>query len=255
MQLLRSIEALREWRGAVEDSVGFVPTMGALHAGHRCLMDQAVSENRHCLVSLFVNPTQFNDPADCSTYPKPLEADLAECAAAGVGAVFLPSYEALYPDQYRYRVVETRDSLVLEGCSRPGHFEGMLTVVLKLLILARAERAYFGEKDWQQLQLVRGLSEAFHLGTRICSVPTVREPDGLAFSSRNSRLSPAARAAAPELHAALRDSPTTFEARERLVRNGFMVEYVEEWSGRRLAAAVLDGVRLIDNIPMEGAPA
>lgn len=250
MQRLASIEALREWRREVEDSVGFVPTMGALHAGHRRLIEEAVADNRHALVSLFVNPTQFNDPVDCTHYPKPLEADLALCEAAGVGAVFLPSYEALYPDQYRFGVLEKRDSTRLEGMARPGHFEGMLTVVLKLLILARAQRAYFGEKDWQQLQLVRGLVEAFHLETQIVSVPTVRESDGLAMSSRNSRLSPAARAVAPQLYAALRECAALSEARDRLVKAGFVVDYVEEWSGRRLVAAVLDGVRLIDNISL-----
>lgn len=250
MQQLRSIEALREWRRAVEESVGFVPTMGALHAGHRRLIEEAVAGNRNSLVSLFVNPTQFNDPVDCTRYPKPLEADLALCEAAGVGAVFLPSYEELYPDQYRYGVLEKRDSAYLEGSARPGHFEGMLTVVLKLLILARAQRAYFGEKDWQQLHLVRGLVEAFHLETQIVSVPTVRERDGLALSSRNSRLTPAARAVAPQLYAALRESGTPVEARERLAKAGFAVEYVEEWSGRRLAAVVLEGVRLIDNLPL-----
>ncbi|MEY3001332.1 MAG: pantothenate synthetase, partial [Verrucomicrobiota bacterium] len=235
MRVFRTIDSLREWRRSVDGSVGFVPTMGALHPGHRCLMEAAVASNAWALVSIYVNPTQFNDSVDCSTYPTPLQADLAMCEAAGVSAVFLPDFEGLYPDQYRFRVQETRDSAILEGRSRPGHFEGMLTVVLKLLILARADRAYFGEKDWQQLHLVRGLCEAFLLETQIVPIETVREADGLAMSSRNTRLSPAARAKASVLNKVIRGAGSPAEAAEQLVAEGFTVDYVEDWSQRRLA--------------------
>ena len=249
MKKLATIDALRQWRSdAGEPTVGFVPTMGALHAGHRCLIEQSCAENDLTLVSIFVNPTQFNDPKDCATYPTPLEADLALCREAGAAAVFMPDYHLLYPDNFTYRVQEVEKSTILEGAMRPGHFDGVLTVVLKLLILARADRAYFGEKDWQQLQLVRGLSEAFFTGTTIVPVPTVREEDGLALSSRNVRLSSQARILAPEFYRVLSTAMDCAMARAELESLGFDVEYVDEREGRRLGAVQLDGVRLIDNV-------
>lgn len=252
MEILRTIEALRAWQARANGPLGFVPTMGALHAGHGSLIERSVAEQSVTLVSIFVNATQFNDAADCVAYPKPLEADLALCERLGAAAVFLPGHAEMYPDGYRYRVSEQVCSLELEGRFRPGHFDGMLTVVLKLLQLAQAQVAYFGEKDWQQLQLVRGLVTAFFLRTRICAVATVREPDGLALSSRNVRLSPAARALAPRLYHWLCKANSAAEARAGLEADGFIVEYVEDRDGRRLAAAVLDGVRLIDNIALTG---
>lgn len=250
MRRLDSIESLRQWRReAGQATVGFVPTMGALHAGHRRLMEVAAKENDLTLVSIFVNPTQFNDPKDCATYPTPLREDLALCEEVGAAAVFVPRREMLYPDDYTYRVREIERSTVLEGASRPGHFDGVLTVVLKLLILVRADRAYFGEKDWQQLELVRGLAEAFFLDTEILGVPTVREPDGLALSSRNVRLSERARVLAPEFYRVLATAVDCAMARAELEALGFEVEYVDERDGRRLAAVQLEGTRLIDNLP------
>jgi pantoate--beta-alanine ligase len=147
-------------------------------------------------------------------------------------------------------VTEVERSKVLEGACRPGHFDGMLTVVLKLLQLAAAERAYFGEKDWQQLSLVRGLAEAFFLPTTIVACATVREPDGLALSSRNRLLSPSDRLKAPQFHHALSTCPSPDAAARTLGQTGFVVDYVEEWDGRRLGAVRLGGVRLIDNVPV-----
>jgi pantoate--beta-alanine ligase len=249
MQQLRGVEALRGWRKGLDGGpLGFVPTMGALHAGHRRLIDESAANNRHTLVSIFVNPAQFNDPKDCATYPTPLGEDLALCEAAGCGAVFLPGREELYPDGYTYRISEIENSAVLEGACRPGHFEGVLTVVMKLLILAGADRAYFGEKDWQQLQLVGGLARAFFLPTEIVAVPTVRADDGLALSSRNARLSQRARILAPEFHRVLRTAMDCAMARAELEALGFEVEYVDQRDGRRLGAVQLEGVRLIDNV-------
>jgi pantoate--beta-alanine ligase len=235
-------------------SLGLVPTMGALHAGHLSLVQRSLAENDRTLVSIFVNPTQFNDPADLAAYPQPLEADLTLLRGAGVHFVVVPQPNALYPDGYRYRIVETERSRVLEGVQRPGHFDGVLTVVLKLLLIADAERAYFGEKDWQQLQLVRGLVDAFFLHTTIVGCPTVRESDGLALSSRNVRLSAEARRKAPGFHRALAEAPSAEIARRMLEDDGFAVEYVEDEPARRLAAVRLAGVRLIDNIPLEDGP-
>ncbi|MFO7724163.1 MAG: pantoate--beta-alanine ligase [Oceanipulchritudo sp.] len=241
-----NIKALRAWRREAGTSrVGFVPTMGALHAGHEALVARSLAENDRTLVSIFVNPAQFNDPRDCATYPTPLEKDLEICRRMGVSAVFTPRREMLYPDNYTYRVQELEESNVLEGESRPGHFDGVLTVVLKLFLLCRPDRAYFGEKDWQQLRLVEGLVEAFLLETEIVAVPTVREPDGLALSSRNVRLSPSARILAPEFHRILSTALDCAMARHELEALGFEVEYVDERDGRRLGAVHLEGVRLI----------
>jgi pantoate--beta-alanine ligase len=251
MKQLVSIEALRDWRkGLGSAKLGFVPTMGALHAGHVALIRESARQNERTIVSIFVNPTQFNDPRDFATYPSPLKKDLADCEAAGVDAVFLPKRELLYPDDYVYRVTEVEQSDVLEGTSRPGHFEGVLTVVLKLLLLVSPARAYFGEKDWQQLQLVRGMAKAFLLETEIIGFPTVREEDGLAMSSRNSRLSQAARIRAPEFYRVLTTAMDCAMARHELESLGFEVEYIDERDGRRLGAVQLEGVRLIDNVPM-----
>lgn len=253
MEKLGTIEAIRSWREhRVDESVGFVPTMGALHAGHMELIRASLAENQHTLVSIFVNPTQFNDPKDCSRYPISLQTDLLSCEEAGVTAVFLPQYGMMYPDDYTYRVIELEESKVLEGAMRPGHFDGVLTVVLKLLLLANADRAYFGEKDWQQLKLVGGLTKAFFLPTEIIAIPTLREEDGLAMSSRNVRLSHEARTLAPEFYRVLCTAVDCAMARNELEALGFDVEYVDERDGRRLGAVQLEGVRLIDNVPIDG---
>jgi pantoate--beta-alanine ligase len=232
-------------------TLGFVPTMGALHEGHLSLVERSRAENDRTLVSVFVNPTQFDDPSDYAQYPRTLDEDLAMLAQAGVDAVIVPTREALYPDHYCYRVSEHHLSKILEGAHRPGHFDAVLTVVLKLLQIAAADRAYFGEKDWQQLRLVRGLADAFFLPTEIVACPIVREADGLALSSRNRRLSPADRAKAPAFHRALVDSPSAADAARSLRESGFAVDYVDDVEGRRLGAVRLGNVRLIDNVPLQ----
>jgi pantoate--beta-alanine ligase len=248
----------REWRadrGAQRDpgiSLGFVPTMGALHEGHLSLVRRSRAENDRTLVSIFVNPTQFDDPNDYALYPRAVEADLEMLRHAGADYVLLPARDDLYPDDFGYRVTEMAFSKNLEGAWRPGHFDAVLTVVLKLLQIAAADRAYFGEKDWQQLQLVRGLAEAFFLPTEIVPCATVRECDGLALSSRNRRLSDADRTKAPAFHRALVDSATPEAAVRSLLASGFAVDYVEDVAGRRLGAVRLGGVRLIDNVPVDG---
>jgi pantoate--beta-alanine ligase len=249
------VEEFRRTHGR-DPSIGFVPTMGALHSGHRSLLERAALENDLVFLSIFVNPTQFNRPDDLAKYPKTLETDLALAEHARVSAVFLPSDgQELYPDGYRYRVSETEVSQRLCGLSRPGHFEGVLTVVLKLLQLARADRAYFGEKDYQQLTLIRGMAEAFFLDTEIVGCPTVREADGLALSSRNLRLTPEQRETAPELIRAMTEVSDLEQARKRLDEKGFAVDYLvderlPDGRRRRFAAATLGEIRLIDNIAL-----
>jgi pantoate--beta-alanine ligase len=242
--------AERRARGA--GTTGFVPTMGALHEGHLALVRRARAENSRAWASIFVNPSQFDDPGDLARYPRTLDQDLAALGAAGCDLAFLPRAEEIYRDGYRYRVTESPLSQELEGAARPGHFDGVLTVVLKLLLLTRPDRAYFGEKDFQQLQLVEGLVHAFFLDTRIVRCPTVRESDGLAMSSRNRLLPPADRARAPALHRVLAESIAgrrpAAAAAESLAREGFEVDYVADRDGRRLAAVRLGKVRLIDNV-------
>jgi pantoate--beta-alanine ligase len=181
-----------EWRSAGH-SVGFVPTMGALHEGHLSLVERSVAENDRTVVSILVNPTQFDEQGDLDSYPRDLERDTSLLERADVHAVLVPDPDAIYRDGYRYRVTETDRSRSLEGACRPGHFDGVLTVVLKLLHIVEPGRAYFGEKDWQQLELVRGMADALFLDTRIIGCPIVREADGLAMSSRNVRLDSAGR--------------------------------------------------------------
>jgi len=231
-------------------TLGFVPTMGALHEGHVSLLRRSREENDRTLVSIFVNPSQFDDPRDLENYPRPLQEDLAILEAEHAEFVLLPDPAQLYPDGYRYRVSETQCSRTLEGAHRPGHFDGVLTVVLKLLQIAQAERAYFGEKDWQQLHLVRGMAEAFFLPTDIIACPTVREADGLAISSRNRRLSPRDRTKAAHFYRVLSSATTADIAARELEREGFTVDYVEDAHTRRLGAVRLGGIRLIDNVAL-----
>lgn len=257
---MKTFDDLDRWRSerAALDltrlTLGLVPTMGALHEGHRSLVRRSRAENDRTVVTIFVNPTQFNDPTDLARYPRPLKEDLALLEAEGVDFVLLPTEAQLYPDGYRYRVSELERSKILEGAHRPGHFEAVLTIVLKLLQVAAARRAYFGEKDWQQLSLVRGMVDAFFLPTTIVACPTIRESDGLALSSRNRRLAEADRRKAPELFRALSTAPTADAAARALSAAGFGVDYVEDRDGRRLGAVRLGGVRLIDNVPLEGRP-
>ncbi|MFW5883702.1 MAG: pantoate--beta-alanine ligase [Verrucomicrobiota bacterium] len=253
MEVLRSIEDYRVWRASLPlaEAVGCVPTMGALHAGHGSLIERSAAENAHTVVTLFVNPTQFNDPADFQAYPNNLDGDLRAAEAAGASAVFAPDRDSLYPDDYTYRVTELAQSTMLEGAHRPGHFDGVLTVVLKLLNVTQPHRAYFGEKDWQQLQLIRGMVAAFFLPIEIVPCPTVRDADGLALSSRNQRLSREDRARAAQFPQILRNAATPEAARAALEAAGFRVDYVEDHANRRLAAIHHGGVRLIDNLPLD----
>lgn len=231
-------------------SIGFVPTMGALHRGHAALVERCRHENDVVVVSIFVNPTQFNDPRDLERYPRTWEGDLALLERLGVDHVLVPRAEEMYPNGYVIRLEPDESLRVLEAVHRPGFLQGVLTVVLKLLNLVRADRAYFGEKDYQQLTAIEVLVREFFLPTKIVRCATVREESGLAMSSRNALLSAGARENAPHLHRALISANNSVEARASLEAHGFQVEYVEERWGRRLAAAFLDGVRLIDNVAM-----
>jgi pantoate--beta-alanine ligase len=251
---METFERVADWRARrrrVTGTLGFVPTMGALHAGHLSLIDKSLSENAATLVSIFVNPTQFENPDDLRTYPDRMAEDRAQLEARGVPYLWTPTPEEMYADDYRYRVSENDYARILCGAYRPGHFDGVLTVVMKLLNVARADRAYFGEKDHQQLQLVKGMVDAFFLPTEIVPCPTVREDDGLALSSRNLKLSAEDRARAAAFPHALTTSATAAEARATLEAQGFAVDYVEDRDGRRFGAVRIGDVRLIDNVVLE----
>lgn len=199
----RAADAVRAARGRV----GVVPTMGALHAGHRSLVERATAECDAVIVTVFVNPTQFGENSDLVNYPRTFEADLDVAAAAGASFVFAPSVDEMYPDGPQTVPVPPAAAAVarpLEGASRPGHFDGVATVVPRLLTPAGACHAYFGEKDFQQLALVRRLVTELELPVEVVGCETVRDPDGLALSSRNVRLSPDERIAALALARALR---------------------------------------------------
>jgi len=250
MQVWDSVGAWQDRRAAIGDqAIGFVPTMGALHRGHASLVERCRAENPILAVSIFVNPTQFNDPQDLERYPRTLDRDLALLESLGVDEVLAPPPSDLYPHGYRYRVEPAGGTAIMEAAHRPGFLQGVLTVVMKLLNLVRARRAYFGEKDFQQLRAVRDMVEEFFIPTEIVACPTVRAPSGLAESSRNERLSPEGREKASALYRALTAGRNPGEVRRILENEDLTVEYVEEHWGRRLAAVFLEGVRLIDNVP------
>ncbi|WII72537.1 pantoate--beta-alanine ligase [Bdellovibrio sp. 22V] len=246
--ILRSPQEFKAWRKQQPGKVGFVPTMGALHSGHEELIKQARQENDVVVLSIFVNPTQFNDPKDFEKYPLTWDQDFEMAKRNNVNAIFYPRYPEMYPDSYRYKVTENEYSKLLDGAHRPGHFDGVLSVVMKLFNIVAPHRAYFGEKDFQQLTLIKGMVESFFMDVEIVPVPTVREKDGLAMSSRNTRLSAEERTQAPEIFKAITGSKTAAEATRKLTELGFIVDYVTDIEDRRFVAAKLGEVRLIDNV-------
>jgi pantoate--beta-alanine ligase len=255
-------------------SVGLVPTMGALHAGHASLIERAALDCDAVVVSVFVNPLQFGPGEDLDAYPRRLATDAVAAAGAGATLVFAPSREDMYPEGFCTTVHVGGLSETMEGAARPGHFDGVTTVVAKLFALSGRCRAYFGEKDFQQLQVIRRLARDLGLPVEVIACPTVREPDGLALSSRNAYLTPRHREAAPVLNRALRAgaaavrSGVTDPVTIRSVMAGEVaaeplasLDYAEvvdpdtlrappEVGGpvRLLIAARLGGIRLIDNL-------
>jgi pantoate--beta-alanine ligase len=231
-------------------SVGFVPTMGHLHAGHLSLCERAKSENEITVASIFINPMQFNQSLDFERYPRTLEHDKAMLLSCRMDYLFLPNTQSMYPDDYQVKIVESNLSTVLEGKFRPGHFSGMLTIVLKLLNLIQPNRAYFGEKDYQQWLLIKKMVDALFLPIDIIACETIRAEDGLALSSRNSRLNESERVQAAHFPRLLQSALGLNEINEQLKLLGFKVDYVAEHWQRRLGAVWLNDVRLIDNIPI-----
>ncbi len=189
MEIVRTVEALQEAKKRLEGSIGFVPTMGALHAGHLSLIRRAREENDHVIVSVFVNPTQFLEGEDLESYPKREEADIKICELAGADILFMPTVDQMYEEDELRISAPARRGYVLEGEKRPGHFDGMLQIVMKLLNLSAATRAYFGKKDAQQLVLIMQMARSYFLPCAIIPCEIVRDEQGLALSSRNAYLS------------------------------------------------------------------
>jgi pantoate--beta-alanine ligase len=253
---VRIVRTVREVRAALPagGEIGLVPTMGAFHEGHRALFAAARAENDYVVASLFVNPAQFVAGEDLERYPREEERDAAVAKEAGIDLLFAPPVEEMYPPGFQTWVEVEELSRGLEGAARPGHFRGVATVCLKLFCIVRPRRAYFGQKDAQQVAVVRRLVRDLELEVEICVVPTVRDADGLALSSRNAYLSADDRDRALALPRALATRDPR-RAREVLRSAGLDVDYVAvaDFDPPVLAAAVRVGsTRLIDNVPLEG---
>jgi pantoate--beta-alanine ligase len=275
--LLDKISETRQHVAAARErglDIGLVPTMGALHEGHGALMRRAREETGYVVATIFVNPSQFDRPGDFQNYPRNIETDLAFCERLGVDAVFAPDAKEMYPEEILTSIEVADVSSRLEGEFRPGHFRGVATVVAKLFNIIAADRAYFGEKDAQQLAVIQRMAGDLNFPVTIVAVPTVREPDGLAMSSRNQRLTPEQRRIAPALYEALCEADRLVRGGSRLsaeIRQGALnllsrnpalrIEYLEVVDPatfrpvervaddvRITAAAWLGDVRLIDNI-------
>lgn len=274
MQVVHTVSGLRQMLGQ-HHSVGFVPTMGFLHQGHASLIQQARAQHQTVVLSIFVNPTQFGPNEDFEKYPRNLEADIRIAEEAGADIIFAPSVREMYPEGFATSIDMQGAALPLEGEKRPGHFNGVATVVLKLLNIVGAEAAYFGEKDFQQVAVIRQLVRDFNHPTRIVSCPTVREPNGLAMSSRNSYFSPEQKQRADVIYRALMASRAAYQQGERrseaILQAGRVVlegeealnleyftlvdaatlqhvEVLGDSDHRLLVAARLFNVRLIDNM-------
>ena len=282
MEVASTVAEMRALRRAYVGDVGFVPTLGYLHSGHVSLLRASLEQNDHTVASIFVNPTQFNRPDDFDSYPRDAEGDLAQLREQGVDAAFVPSVEEMYPDGPSTTVEVDEVADRLEGAHRPGHFAGVTTIVSKLFGIVEPTRAYFGRKDAQQLAVIRRLVADLHLNVEIVAMPTIREPDGLAMSSRNARLSPSERKAALVLSKALRLAAERYDGGERngaVIRSAMLdliadeplahacdvrVDYVsvadtntleelDSITGEALVslAVQIGSVRLIDNVTLE----
>ncbi|MDJ0389814.1 pantoate--beta-alanine ligase [Roseomonas sp. E05] len=278
MQVERELAGLQvttqAWRAGGE-RIGLVPTMGALHAGHLALVEAARAAADRVIVSIFVNPLQFGPQEDLDRYPRDEAGDLEKLRRAGCDLVWLPGPAVMYPPGDATRIEPSGPAEGWEGAARPGHFRGVATVCTKLFMMTRADVAVFGEKDWQQLQVIRRVVADLHLPLRILPLPTVRDTDGLALSSRNQRLSPGERGEAARLPRALQAlagalaggaAPQAALAREQeaLTAAGFGVDYLalvvpdslQPWpagasgEARLIVAAQLGSVRLLDNMPV-----
>lgn len=251
---MKQVTTIKDWLQISSElknkAIGLVHTMGNLHQGHLSLVARSKAENEITVAAIFINPTQFNQQSDFDLYPRTLAEDQRLLEQAGVDYLLLLDQSELYPDAYQVHVFENELSLYLEGEHRPGHFTGMLTIVLKFLNLVRPTRSYYGEKDFQQLLLIQKMCSALLLPVEIVACETKRDVDGLALSSRNLRLTPQQRVQATHLPRLLMSGMAVDEIITSLLRLEFKVDYVVDCWHRRLAAVWIGDVRLIDNVPL-----
>jgi pantoate--beta-alanine ligase len=247
MNIVTEINAWRAIRKTIHQNLGLVHTMGNLHAGHISLCERSKQENEFTVAAIFINPTQFNQARDFDLYPRTLEQDIEKLKKCEVNYLLLLENKTLYPDDYHIQVTEHELSKELEGEYRPGHFTGMLTIVLKFLNLVQPTRSYYGEKDYQQLLLIKKMADALFLPVDIIGCPTVRAEDQLALSSRNNRLTAEQRERAQHFPRLLQSTLSPEQISAELKKLGFKVDYIVDKWQRRLGAVWLDDVRLIDN--------
>lgn len=251
---MKIVTDIKEWqiirKNFSNQKIGFIPTMGNLHRGHLSLCNRSKLENEMSIVSIYVNQTQFNEVNDFNNYPRTLSQDIELLEKSAIDYLFLPDEKTMYPDNFQIQITETTESLELEGSYRSGHFTGMLTIVLKLFNLIQPQKAYFGEKDFQQLILIKKLVQALFLPIEIINCETIREKNGLAYSSRNNRLTNEQRKKAASFPKWLKEGENPVEITKNLEKLGFKVDYIKEKWQRRLGAVWLDNIRLIDNIPL-----
>lgn len=283
MQIFHSVAQMQQWSSnehKAGNTVGFIPTMGALHEGHAHLFSRSVSEQHRTVVSIFVNPLQFNNEGDLDVYPRQLEQDIVIAEQQSIDVLFVPSYDEMYPTGFSSTVSAGAIATSMEGLHRPGHFDGVATVVIKLLNAVQPNVAYFGEKDFQQVAVIRQVVRDLNLSCEVASVPTVREPNGLALSSRNARLTPETKIEARQVYSFLQqfvkaihsDKISTEILRIRFTEEiqtttSGTVEYIEVVDSKTLQPVLaLDAgcticiavwfgdVRLIDNISVGQLP-
>ena len=253
--MMKIVKTYNEWTEVLRNlrlenkKIGLIPTMGALHQGHISLVEKSLNDNDITVVSIFLNPTQFNNPTDLKNYPISIDIDIDVLNKTGCNYLFLPTYEEIYNDEFNYSISEKINSNILCGKDRPGHFEGVLTVVMKLLQIIKPDQAYFGEKDYQQYILIRDMCKAFFMDTKIISCPIIREESGLAMSSRNKLITNNKdKTLANKFHQILKNSDNSKSAIDSLENEGFQIDYVKEVWGRRFGAVTLIDVRIIDNV-------
>lgn len=250
MKLFRSIVELQNELFEVRKSgkkVGLVPTMGALHEGHASLVKRSVAENGATVVSVFLNPTQFNDKSDLERYPRTLDADCTLLEACGADYVFAPSVEEMYPVEDKRQFEFPPVTTVMEGAHRPGHFNGVCQVVSRLFYIVRPDRAYFGEKDWQQIAVVKAMVRFLKLNVQIVECTTIREADGLAKSSRNTLLSADERAIAPRIYEALQSSREYAKTHTLAETHEYVVSTINAVDGLEVEYfSIVDGDTLLD---------
>lgn len=245
MQLIQDIDELKKWL-SINGPITLIPTMGALHSGHLSLVDIAKKFEHKIIVSVFVNPLQFAQGEDLEKYPRDLEKDYALLQPKKIDLMWAPKFQDIYPESQIQKIYAKPElSNCLCGLSRKGHFDGVVTVVKRLFEITKAQIAIFGEKDYQQLLIIQDMVKQYNLNIQIVSAPIVREPDGLAMSSRNQYLNSEERILAGKINQIILKNPS--KAREKLEQAGIEVEYLEEKWGRILVAAKIGQTRLIDN--------